>query len=54
MKNTQEKKRKYEKPVINKIILDNEISLVMLTLPPDDGVSFRPGFMSLIKLKLPF
>jgi len=41
-------KRSYVAPKINRILLDNEISIVMLTLPPDDGVKF--SFINLAKL----
>ncbi len=54
MKDTQKTKRGYVKPAITRIELDNEISLVMLTLPPDDGVRIRPSFGNLLKFRLPF
>lgn len=48
--NSANRKKAYSAPKIERIKLDNQISLVMLTLPPDDGVKF--SFLNLIKLPL--
>ncbi len=46
--NSANRKKAYSAPKIERIKLDNQISMVMLTLPPDDGVRF--SFLNLFKL----
>ena len=56
MKNTEKKnnsKRVYQKPMIDQIALDNEISMVMLSIPPaDPDGSIQPDRFSMNPFKL--
>ncbi|NTW31220.1 MAG: hypothetical protein HGB12_01070 [Bacteroidetes bacterium] len=47
------KKREYKKPIIEKIKLDNEISMVMMSPPPDPDGSVDPMHFSVNPFKLP-
>lgn len=53
-KTTNGRKRIYVKPQIMRIILDNEISMVMQSAPPGDpGGSLQPEHFSINPFKLP-
>ncbi len=47
-------KRKYVKPHVERIIIDNQISMVMQSTPPGDpGGSMHPEHFSINPFKLP-
>ena len=48
MKNTEETKQVYKTPIIEHIILDNQISLAMESTPPEgpDEVYNKPTYMN--------
>lgn len=55
-KNTKQNnnKRAYQKPMIEKVLLDHEISMVMLSDPPSDpDGSIQPDHFSMNPFKLP-
>lgn len=52
-KNKSTGKRKYSKPEVERIILDNKISMVMMSgPPPDPGGSMEPDHFSINPFKI--
>jgi hypothetical protein len=47
------KKRTYSKPQVERIKLDNEISMVMMSPPPDPDGSIQPEHFSGNPFKMP-
>lgn len=56
MKNIQKKnnskRRNYSKPSVKRIRLDNEISMVMMSPPPDPRESIQPDHFSVNPFKI--
>jgi hypothetical protein len=50
---TNSKKREYSKPSVERIKLDNEITIMMASLPPDPPGSIQPEHFNINPFKLP-